>query len=104
MPLDVRSTAMVITLTCRHVGIAMPAEEGFEFVATDPDFELLDGSSFRRLEQLEPAAQSMARVVKGSSSSEMIAVPIDGAAAVACDRSQERLISIKPVDKIVLLG
>ena len=76
MPLDARPTAMVITLTCRHVGIAMPAEEGFEFVATDPDFELLDGSSFRRLEQLEQAARSMARVVKGSSSSEMIAVPI----------------------------
>ena len=71
MPLDARPTAMVITLTCRHVGIAMPAEEGFEFVATDPDVELLDGSSFRRREQLGQAAQSMARVV------------------VACDRSQE---------------
>jgi hypothetical protein len=44
MPLDAAPIAMVITLTCRHVGIAMPAEEGFEFVATDPDFELLDGS------------------------------------------------------------
>lgn len=98
MPLDARPTAMVITLTCRHVGIAMPAEEGFEFVATDPDFELLDGSSFRRLEQLEQAARSMARVVKGSSSSEMIAVPIHGAAVVACDCSQEAQLSMSGVN------
>jgi activator of HSP90 ATPase len=37
----------------RHVGIARPAQEGFEFLATDPDFELLDGNVSRRLEQLE---------------------------------------------------
>jgi hypothetical protein len=43
---------MVITATRRHLGIAMPAEEGFEFVATNPDCDLLEGSSFRRLEQL----------------------------------------------------
>jgi hypothetical protein len=54
-------------LARRQVGIALRAPDGFAFVATDPEFELLDGSSFRRLEQLEAAAQSMARAVAGGS-------------------------------------
>jgi hypothetical protein len=71
-----RPPAIVIASARRHVGIALPAQDGFAFVATDPDFELLDGSSFRRLEQLEAAAQSMARAVAGQERSEVAAVPI----------------------------
>jgi hypothetical protein len=55
----------VIAFALSHVGIALPAQDGFAFTATDPHFELLDGSSFRRLEQLEATAQSMARAVAG---------------------------------------
>jgi hypothetical protein len=67
--------AIVIAFARRHVGIALPAQDGFAFVATDPDFELLDGSSFRRLEQLEAAAQSMARAVAGQDRREVTSVP-----------------------------
>jgi hypothetical protein len=69
-----RPPAIVIALTRRHVGIALPAPQGFEFVAMDPDFELLDGSRFRRLEQLEEATQSLARAVTGRGLSEVISV------------------------------
>ena len=77
MPHDAtRPPASVIALARRHVGIVLPAQDGFEFVATDPDVELLDGSSFRRLDQLEEAAQSMARAVMGRNRSEVISMPI----------------------------
>lgn len=77
MPHDAtRPPAIVIALARRHVGIALPAHDGFEFVATDPDFELLGGSSFRRLEQLEEAAQTMARTVMGRDRGEVIAMPL----------------------------
>jgi hypothetical protein len=66
----------LVTLRSRDVGIAMPVQAGFAFVATDPDFDLLDGSSFRRLEQLEAAAHTMARVVRGRERSELTVVPI----------------------------
>jgi hypothetical protein len=42
----------------------------------------LDGSSFRRIEQLEQAAQSLARVVRGWDGGEMVAVPILSTAKV----------------------
>jgi hypothetical protein len=76
MPHRARPPAVLIAHTGRHIGIAMPACEGFEFVVTDPDFGLLDGSRFRRLEQLEQAARSMARIVRGPYRSAVIAVPI----------------------------
>ena len=101
MPHDARPPAMLITLTSRPVGIAMSADEGFEFVATDPDFELLDGSSFRRLEQLEQAAQSMARVVRGRNRSEMVAVPIPGSAMVTGNRTAAAQPSM-PMDESLL--
>jgi hypothetical protein len=77
-----RPPAVLIALTGRSIGVAVPACEGSEFVATDPDFGLLDGSCFRRLEQLEHAARSMARIVRGPHRSAVIAVPIrdDGCA------------------------
>jgi hypothetical protein len=106
-----RPPAIVIALTRRHVGIALPARHGFEFVAVDPDFELLDGSSFRRLEQLEAAAQTMARAVTSEHRSEVISVQIARAATPAGQRSPARAaryatksMSIKPVDKIGALG
>jgi hypothetical protein len=46
-----------------YIGVVVRQDCGVEFTATDPSFALLDGSRFRRLEQLEQAARTMARAV-----------------------------------------
>ncbi len=43
--------------------LAIAEREGFRFLASDPEFVLLDGSRFRRLEQVEQAARRLARFV-----------------------------------------
>jgi hypothetical protein len=88
-----RPPAIVVALTRRHIGIPLPAPHGFEFVAMDTDFELLDGSSFRRLEQLEEAAQSMARAVTGQGRSEVVSVPIACSGRPAGQRGQRMQVS-----------
>jgi hypothetical protein len=90
---------MLVAPTGRHIGIAIPACEGFEFLVTDPDFGLLDGSRFRRLEQLEQAARSMARIVSGPQRSAVIAVPIgdDG-----CAERVAQLRAIAPKENTLL--
>jgi hypothetical protein len=47
----------------RHVGLLVRAGEGFRFIAADPAFRLLDGSGFRRLEQVQDAAGAMKRAL-----------------------------------------
>lgn len=44
-------------------GLALREETGFRFVAVDPRFDVLDGSRFRRLDEVEAAARRLARVV-----------------------------------------
>ena len=58
-------TAYVIAVDHRRVGVAVAAGSGFRFIAADPDFGPLDGSSFRHLAQLEQAAERLARTVRG---------------------------------------
>ena len=55
--------AYVIAVNRRRVGVAVTAGQGFRFIAADPDFRPLDGSSFRHLIQLEQAAERLARAV-----------------------------------------
>jgi hypothetical protein len=62
MPSDTRPP-LLIRLGRQVVGIAVAAGDGFQFLATDSDFELLDGSRFRRLEQVEEAVRRLAHSV-----------------------------------------
>ena len=55
--------AYVIAVDRRRVGVAVTAGHGFRFIAADPEFRPLDGSSFRHLAQLEQAAARLARAV-----------------------------------------
>ncbi|HET6466970.1 MAG TPA: hypothetical protein VFG43_01205 [Geminicoccaceae bacterium] len=56
-------SAMVISLADHEIGVAIRRPDGFQFIASDPQFRVLDGSRFRRLEQLEQAAHKLARAV-----------------------------------------
>jgi hypothetical protein len=56
-------SALVISIADRDVGVAIRERGGFQFVAADPSFAVLDGSRFRRIDQLERAASNLARVV-----------------------------------------
>ena len=62
---DADTNAYVVAVDRRRVGIAVAAGSGFRFIAADPEFRPLDGSSFRRLAQLEQAAARLARTVTG---------------------------------------
>jgi hypothetical protein len=44
-------------------GLALREKTGFRFVAVDPRFDVLDGSRFQRLDEVEAAARRLARVV-----------------------------------------
>lgn len=44
-------------------GLALRERGGFSFVAVDPRFRLLEGSRFRRVEQVEAAVRNLARAV-----------------------------------------
>src|SRR4051812_32361133 len=55
------TNAYVVAVDRRRVGVAVAAGSGFRFIAADPAFRPLDGSSFRRLAQLEQAAAQLAR-------------------------------------------
>ena len=55
--------AYVIAVDRRRIGVAVTAGQGYRFIAADPDFRPLDGSSFRHLGQLEQAAARLARAV-----------------------------------------
>ena len=62
----IRPSAVPIAVGDREIGFAVPAPRGgFRFVAADPEFGVLDGSRFARLDQLERAASTLARVVGG---------------------------------------
>ena len=65
---DPDAHAFVVAVDRRRVGVAVAAGGGFRFIAADPAFRPLDGSSFRRLSQLEEAAGRLARTVIGPAS------------------------------------
>jgi hypothetical protein len=53
------SSSLHVVVDDQHVGLLVRAGDGFRFVAADPAFRLLDGSRFRRLEQVQRAAGAM---------------------------------------------
>ena len=59
------TTAYVVAVDSRRVGVAVSSGGRYRFVAADPDFGPLDGSSFLHLAQLEQAAARLARTVRG---------------------------------------
>jgi hypothetical protein len=61
---EVNAQAYLIAVDRRRVGVAVTAGQGYRFIAADPDFRPLDGSSFRHLIQLEQAAERLARAVR----------------------------------------
>ena len=60
---NIDTQAYVVAVHRRRVGVAVTAGQGFRFIAADPEFRPLDGSSFRHLAQLEHAAERLARAV-----------------------------------------
>ena len=60
---NIDTQAYVVAVNRRRVGVAVTAGHGFRFIAADPEFRPLDGSSFRHLAQLEQAAERLARAV-----------------------------------------
>jgi hypothetical protein len=55
--------AYAIEVSGIAAGLALRERGGFSFVAADPRFRLLEGSRFRRVEQVEAAARNLARAV-----------------------------------------
>ncbi|PWR22493.1 hypothetical protein [Zavarzinia aquatilis] len=51
--------AVTIEIDDITAGLALRERSGFRFIASDRRFRLLDGSRFRRLNQLEAAARKM---------------------------------------------
>lgn len=56
--------AFFIAVAGRQAGLALRQGRGFRFVAADPDFQLLDGSRFGSLEQLQDAARRFAKSLR----------------------------------------
>jgi hypothetical protein len=54
---------VIIIVGGRQVGTAVNQSGMFHFFATDPSFALLDGSAFRRIDQVEQAARNLWRAV-----------------------------------------
>lgn len=57
--------AYVVAVDRRRIGVAVAAGGRLHFIAADPDFRPLDGSSFLHLAQLKQAAERLARTVRG---------------------------------------
>ena len=62
---NIDTQAYVVAVNRRRVGVAVTAGQGFRFIAADPEFRPLDGSSFRHLAQLEQAAERLAKMGRG---------------------------------------
>jgi hypothetical protein len=57
------ASSLHVVVDDQHVGMLLRFGDGFRFVAADPAFRLLDGSGFRRLEQVQRAAAAMKRAL-----------------------------------------
>ena len=55
------TNAYVVAVDRRRIGIAVAAGGRFRFIAADPEFSTLDGSTFHHLAQLEQAAERLAQ-------------------------------------------
>ena len=62
------TNAYVVAVDRRRIGVAVATGGRFRFIAADPAFSTLDGSSFHHLAQLERAAERLARTVNGPAS------------------------------------
>ena len=58
---SIGAQAFVIEIGEVAAGLAVRERGGFSFVATDRRFNVLDGSKFKRIQQLENAAHSVWR-------------------------------------------
>ena len=56
--------SVIIMIGGRQVGVAVRQAQAFHFLATDPSFQLLDGSSFRRIDQVERSARHLWRALR----------------------------------------
>ncbi|HEX2529787.1 MAG TPA: hypothetical protein VHL31_26290 [Geminicoccus sp.] len=59
-----QSSPLHVVVDNQHVGLLVRTGDVFRFVAADPAFRLLDGSRFRRLEQVQRAAGAMKRALR----------------------------------------
>lgn len=57
---DINSNAVLIEVVGIDAGIAVRDRRGFQFVAVDPRFGVLDGSRFASIRQAERAARQLA--------------------------------------------
>jgi len=58
---DSQPAAFAIEVADLAAGLALREGGGFRFVATDRRFQALDGTVYRRLDQLERAARRLAQ-------------------------------------------
>ena len=58
---SIGAQAFVIEIGEVAAGLALRERGGFSFVATDRRFNVLDGSKFKRIQQLEIAARNVWR-------------------------------------------
>jgi hypothetical protein len=70
-------SAFLVTVEDREVGLAIARGNGLKFVAMDPDYQLLDGSRFPRLEQVVRAAQRLAMSHRGPGRKPVERVPAE---------------------------
>ena len=58
---NIGAQAFVIEIGDISAGVAVRERGGFSFVATDRRFNVLDGSKFKRIQQVENAARGVWR-------------------------------------------
>ncbi len=58
---SIGAQAFIIEIGDIPAGLALRERGGFSFVATDRRFNVLDGSKFKRIHQLESAARNVWR-------------------------------------------
>lgn len=58
---NIGTQAFIIEIGDVAAGLAVRERGGFSFVATDRRFNVLDGSKFKRVQQLENAARNVWR-------------------------------------------
>lgn len=67
--------ALAIVVGGKQVGLAVQRGNGFCFVATRPGFELLDGSRFWRIEEVQESARRLWRAISPLATSRPVTQP-----------------------------
>ena len=65
-PPEAPPRGFVIEVAGRQAGLALCEARGFQFLAADPAFRLLDGSRFPSLPTLQEAARRLARAQRAA--------------------------------------